>query len=157
MWSTAWSAPVCRSGRINKKILLASDVPENDTDISFVSSDRTSIDLLSHHRYDYIDSTRTSRISTSSSEQSVGSVRFGQRATDIGSFRDFSFMSQESGRSSVASSQLSEEVESEMRRLKLELKQTMEMYSEACKEVVTAKEKERQRVSLAFTNRFGTD
>ena len=32
-------------------------------------------------------------------------------------------------------------MEAEMRRLKLELKQTMEMYSTACKEALTAKEK----------------
>ena len=34
-----------------------------------------------------------------------------------------------------------DEVEAEMRRLKLELKQTMEMYSTACKEALTAKQK----------------
>jgi hypothetical protein len=34
-----------------------------------------------------------------------------------------------------------EDVEAEMRRLKLELKQTMEMYSSACKEALTAKQK----------------
>ena len=34
-----------------------------------------------------------------------------------------------------------EDVEAEMRRLKLELKQTMEMYSTACKEALTAKQK----------------
>ena len=32
-------------------------------------------------------------------------------------------------------------MESEMRRLKLELKQTMEMYSEACREALAAKQK----------------
>jgi len=32
-------------------------------------------------------------------------------------------------------------VEAEMRRLKLELKQTMEMYSTACKEAMAAKQK----------------
>lgn len=34
-----------------------------------------------------------------------------------------------------------DDVEAEMRRLKLELKQTMEMYSTACKEALTAKHK----------------
>lgn len=34
-----------------------------------------------------------------------------------------------------------DDVENEMRRLKLELKQTMEMYSTACKEALTAKQK----------------
>lgn len=34
-----------------------------------------------------------------------------------------------------------DEVEAEMRRLKLELKQTMDMYSTACKEALSAKQK----------------
>lgn len=34
-----------------------------------------------------------------------------------------------------------DEVEAEMRRLKLELKQTMDMYSTACKEALVAKQK----------------
>jgi hypothetical protein len=34
-----------------------------------------------------------------------------------------------------------DDVEAEMRRLKLELKQTMEMYSSACREALTAKQK----------------
>ncbi|CAK9179927.1 unnamed protein product [Ilex paraguariensis] len=42
------------------------------------------------------------------------------------------------------SSQTPHELEDEMRRLKQELKQTMEMYSSACKEAMTAKEKERE-------------
>lgn len=37
--------------------------------------------------------------------------------------------------------QLQEDVEAEMKRLKLELKQTMDMYSAACKEALTAKQK----------------
>ena len=41
-----------------------------------------------------------------------------------------------------------DEMESEMRRLKLELKKTKKMYSEACKEAVIAKEKERLKVSI---------
>lgn len=32
-------------------------------------------------------------------------------------------------------------MEAEIRRLKLELKQTMDMYSSACKEAITAKQK----------------
>lgn len=35
-----------------------------------------------------------------------------------------------------------------MRRLKLELKQTMEMYSTACKEALTAKQKVKEIVFL---------
>lgn len=43
---------------------------------------------------------------------------------------------------------LQREVEAEMRRLKLELKQTMDMYNSACKEAIDAKEKVKQ--SLLF-------
>lgn len=39
---------------------------------------------------------------------------------------------------------IQEEVEAEMRKLKLELKQTIEMYSTACKEALTAKQKVRK-------------
>ena len=37
--------------------------------------------------------------------------------------------------------ELQRDIEAEMRRLKLELKQTMDMYSTACKEALTAKRK----------------
>lgn len=36
---------------------------------------------------------------------------------------------------------MQDDMEAEMRRLKLELKQTMDMYSTACKEALTAKQK----------------
>uniref|UniRef100_A0A5B7BV82 RING-type E3 ubiquitin transferase n=1 Tax=Davidia involucrata TaxID=16924 RepID=A0A5B7BV82_DAVIN len=48
------------------------------------------------------------------------------------------------GSRSSLSSQNPLELEAEMRRLKLELKQTMEMYNSACKEVNTAKQKARE-------------
>ena len=41
----------------------------------------------------------------------------------------------------VCIKKINEEVEAEMRRLKLELKQTMDMYSTACKEALSAKQK----------------
>ncbi|XP_022962087.1 U-box domain-containing protein 35-like isoform X1 [Cucurbita moschata] len=43
-----------------------------------------------------------------------------------------------------ASSQSTRELEAEMKRLKLELKQTMDMYSSACKEAISAKNKARE-------------
>ncbi|VVA19827.1 PREDICTED: U-box domain-containing [Prunus dulcis] len=55
---------------------------------------------------------------------------------------EFSSSSIESGRSWSSTSR--DEMENEMRRLRLELKQTMEMYSMACKEAVTAKHKEKE-------------
>lgn len=49
---------------------------------------------------------------------------------------------------------LQEEVEAEMRRLKLELKQTMEMYSTACKEALTAKQKVQEIISTERLSKF---
>lgn len=86
-----------RPDRIHER-LMCSDFPECDTDISFVSSDRTSVDRLSV-QYDFMDPTRTPRLSTSS-DHSFGSVRFGQRMNDR---PEFSFMSQESGLTSASS------------------------------------------------------
>lgn len=49
---------------------------------------------------------------------------------------------------------MQDEVGAEMRRLKLELKQTMELYSTACKEALTAKQKVlRREVSISCENR----
>lgn len=64
----------------------------------------------------------------------------------LGSIKQFS----EDGRSQkhfetkVKNSKLQDDVEAEMKRLKQELKQTMEMYSKACKEALSAKQKVRQ-------------
>ena len=44
---------------------------------------------------------------------------------------------------------MQEDVEAEMRRLKIELKQTMDMYSTACKEALSAKQKV-QHFSFTF-------
>ncbi|KAI5337636.1 hypothetical protein L3X38_016907 [Prunus dulcis] len=119
----------------------------SDTDISFVSSGRASIDHISPSFYDFgaevampsrhsIGSEMESRSSTSSYSRN--------RLFDMGSPQyEISSCSIESGKSS-SSSQNMDDVEAEMRRLKLELKQTMEMYSMACKEALTAKHKERE-------------
>lgn len=44
-----------------------------------------------------------------------------------------------------------DDVEAEMRRLKQELKQTMDMYSTACKEALAAKQKVIDFESIQFT------
>lgn len=84
-----------RSDRSNDRLMF-SDFPESDTDISFVSSDRTSVDRPSM-QYDYIDLTRTPRLSTSSDHS------FGQRMNDMSPKPDFSFLSQDSGMTSSSS------------------------------------------------------
>ncbi|XP_019447617.1 PREDICTED: U-box domain-containing protein 35-like [Lupinus angustifolius] len=109
------------------------DFGESDTDISFVSSDRPSSGRTSSV-YDFIDSARTSRASTSS-DRSFGSSRLGLKFNDP--------MSSDSTATSFSNSSqnMDEAVEADMRRLKLELKQTMEMYSTACREALTAQHK----------------
>ncbi|XP_020108087.1 U-box domain-containing protein 51-like isoform X2 [Ananas comosus] len=106
---------------------------DSSSDISFVSSGRPSVD-----RYQY-----PPRLSSGSEglDRSFETVRTPQTSVDSYSTRnDFSSFSQSSGGSSW-SSQAFEDVESEMRRLRLQLKQTMDMYSTACKEALIAKQK----------------
>ncbi|KAH1049351.1 hypothetical protein AAZX31_08G027300 [Glycine max] len=130
-------SPFTRPGRGNCR--YESTIP--DSDISFVSSGRPSVDRLFPSMYDDMDSGMNTRLSTGSDfdVRSFGSSFSGAKSIDHG---DYSFSSQDSG-TSMSSSMFSasEEVEAEVRRLKLELKQTMEMYSSVCKEATTAKQK----------------
>ncbi|KAK7402384.1 hypothetical protein VNO78_14610 [Psophocarpus tetragonolobus] len=115
------------------------DFPESDTDMSFVSSERPSSGRSSLV-YEYLDPGRTSRLSTSS-DHSFGSTRLGLRFNDPNS-PDRSFSHESSITSySYSSQSMDEAAEADMRRLKLELKQTMEMYSTACREALTAQQK----------------
>ncbi|KAI3892081.1 hypothetical protein MKW92_016863 [Papaver armeniacum] len=116
-----------------------------DTDISYVSSGRPSVDRMFPSLYDNFDPVRTPpRLSNSSDmdgRKSFESLRMGggPRSVDLQYSSDFSMISQDSKMSSSSSNM--DEVEAEMRRLKLELKQTMDMYSSACKEALSAKQK----------------
>ncbi|XP_062110945.1 U-box domain-containing protein 35-like [Humulus lupulus] len=136
-------SPFARRRNLNS-IYNAGAFYESDTDISFVSSDRPSTDRPSSVFYDYIDPGRNSRVSTSS-DNSFGSFRPGPKFCDLSSLHDVSTISLESDMTGCSfSSQGLDEVETEMRRLKLELKQTMDMYSAACREALTAKQKEKE-------------
>ncbi|WJX48192.1 non-specific serine/threonine protein kinase [Trifolium repens] len=118
----------------------------SDSDISFVSSGRPSVDRMFPSLYEEMDSGSglTPRLSGGSDYdvRSFGSSFSGAKSIDQ---TEYSFSSQDSGNGMSMSSQPrisnSDEVEAEMRRLRLELKQTMEMYSTACKEALTAKQK----------------
>ncbi|XP_073226115.1 U-box domain-containing protein 35 isoform X2 [Cicer arietinum] len=115
-----------------------------DSDISFVSSGRPSVDRMFPSLYEEMDSQTgmTPRLSIGSDFdlRSFGSSFSGAKSIDQ---NDYSFSSQDSGMSMSSQPRISnsDEVEAEMRRLRLELKQTMEMYSTACKEALTAKQK----------------
>ncbi|EFH56837.1 kinase, partial [Arabidopsis lyrata subsp. lyrata] len=134
--SESFRSPFTRRG--NGKSYGDLSVPESD--ISFISSGRPSIDRIFPSLYDNNDPTRTPpRLSNFSdmdySSNLDQSSNYGRRSVDLNSPTDF-----ESERFSSASQSI-DDVEAEMRRLKLELKQTMEMYSTACKEALTAKQK----------------
>ncbi|KAI4381150.1 hypothetical protein MLD38_007257 [Melastoma candidum] len=111
-----------------------------DSDISFTSSGRPSIDRLFPSVYDNSEPLRLSNSTTSDLDyKSITSSSFDLTSQQL----DFSSGSQESGRLSL-SSQNMDDVEAEMRRLRQELKQTIDMYSTACKEALTAKQKARE-------------
>ncbi|KAF3437275.1 hypothetical protein FNV43_RR20028 [Rhamnella rubrinervis] len=113
-----------------------------DSDISFVSSGRPSVDRMFPSFYDSMEIGTPPRYSNSSEYdiKSFASSVSGAKSIDMSSSQlEFSSTSCESANS--WSSENMDEVEAEMRRLRLELKQTMDMYSTACKEALTAKQK----------------
>ncbi|CAJ2674830.1 U-box domain-containing protein 35-like [Trifolium pratense] len=137
------------------------ELPMPDSDISFVSSGRPSTDRLFpsiyNHNYNSESSFSNPRLSYSSDTDgnySFESINYGRRSIDIGT-PDFSTFSNDSDGLSSSTSNM-DDVEAEMRRLKLELKQTMEMYSTACKEALTAQQKavELQRWKLEEERRL---
>ncbi|CAN8258693.1 unnamed protein product [Cochlearia groenlandica] len=120
------------------------------SDISFMSSGRPSTSTIDSPSciYEFPDSGLTPRTS-SSSGKSRGSMHLGIRFNDTNIQHDFSFVSQDSDRTSCSCSPKNlGEVEAEMRRLKQELKHTIDMYGSACREALAAKQeaKELQRL-----------
>jgi len=102
-----------------------------ESDISFVSGGRPSIDRIFNPRLSTSDSVDGSFEMQSPRNSVGGGYSFGT---------GFSSISQDSTSSSLTM----EDVEAEMKKLRLELKQTMEMYSTACKEALTAKQKAKE-------------
>ncbi|KAI4380216.1 hypothetical protein MLD38_006433 [Melastoma candidum] len=117
-----------------------------DSDISFVSSGRPSVDRVLPSLYDNMDG----RLSSSSDIDGIYSFDnnfLGRRSVDTIFHNEFSYASQDSDKSFTSSSPnvlAQDDLETEMRRLRMELKQTMEMYSSACKEALTAKQKAKE-------------
>ncbi|KAG5226246.1 U-box domain-containing protein [Salix suchowensis] len=124
---------------------LARYEPVSDSDISFVSSGRPSTDRMFPAFHDVLETGMVPRLSNSSDYdyRSFGSSNSGNKSIDVGSQYNFSSTSEESG-TSWSSSQNMDDMEAEMWRLRQELKQTMDMYSSACKEALTAKQKARE-------------
>ncbi|KAL3844341.1 hypothetical protein ACJIZ3_001744 [Penstemon smallii] len=114
-----------------------------ETDISFVSCGRQSVDMYPSFNESY-DGVRTPpRLSGFSDMDNFDSWLPGRKSIDVKTPSDLSFSSLENDKSSTGQNNM-DEVEAEMRRLKQELKQTMDMYSTACKEALSAKEKAKE-------------
>ncbi|MCI21950.1 U-box domain-containing protein 52-like, partial [Trifolium medium] len=89
----------------------------------------------------YNNSETGPRISSSSDPEessSFESIFQGRKSMDSFLPPEFTSLSFDSERLSSSTSQAVDDMEAEMRRLKLELKQTLEMYNTACKEALTA-------------------
>ncbi|XP_030535781.1 U-box domain-containing protein 35 isoform X2 [Rhodamnia argentea] len=124
----------------NKSFELSS----TDSDISFVSTGRPSTDHMLPSLYDNVEPGRLSSTSSDFDNNSFASSFSGNKSFDMTlQPLDFSSSPPESGRMSL-SAQNMDDVQAEMRRLRLELQQTIDMYSTACKEALTAKQKARE-------------
>ncbi|KAF7820570.1 U-box domain-containing protein 35 [Senna tora] len=128
-------SPFTRGGNQGHKP-YGSFIPDSDSDISFVSGARPSLDRLFPITYEERHS-NGSDYDGRSSDSSYSAAK----SIDMEYPQDdYSFNSQDTVASSIHFSN-KDDMEAEMRRLKLELKQTMEMYSTACKEALTARQK----------------
>ncbi|KAL4575278.1 hypothetical protein LXL04_022120 [Taraxacum kok-saghyz] len=132
-------SPFNRGRGLNAKLLCGE---LSDTDISFVSSgrpscgDRMSAAAAMYYETDLSPTAPTPRLSTAS-DRTFGALYYGNKGPDMG------YMLSSTSRNSKAStsSRTVDDVDNEMRRLKMELEKTMEMYSTACKDALTAKQK----------------
>ncbi|KAL2236842.1 UNVERIFIED_CONTAM: U-box domain-containing protein 52 [Sesamum indicum] len=113
-----------------------------ETDISFVSSGRRSVDVYPTYSESFEGSLTPPRLSGFSDVDSQGydSWTTGRRSLDILPLD----LAASPEPDKAFSGQTMDEVEAEMRRLKQELKQTMDMYSTACKEALSAREKAKE-------------
>ncbi|KAH0669948.1 hypothetical protein KY285_024089 [Solanum tuberosum] len=145
-------SPFNRGKGINRSY---GDLSVAESDLSFVSSGRPSstfpISMDSSHdlglppRLSNSSDTDAKysapRLSNSSETESRLSFGSSFSATRLSEANGFSSNSFDSGNGSWSSPSNMEDIEAEMRRLKQELKQTMDMYSSACKEALSAKHK----------------
>ncbi|CAN4097396.1 unnamed protein product [Withania somnifera] len=145
-------SPFNRDKGINRSY---GDLSVGESDLSFVSSTRPSSDRTFPISIDSQDLGLPPRLSNSSdtdikysaprlsnsseteSRLSFGSSYSATRLSEVNALSN----SFESGNGSWSSTNNLEDIEAEMKRLKQELKQTMDMYSTACKEALSAKHK----------------
>ncbi|XP_027190554.1 U-box domain-containing protein 52-like isoform X2 [Cicer arietinum] len=138
----SFTSPFTRKGYNGKQYMESS---MTDSDISFISTGRASIDRmlppLCNNSEAGMSNPRLSSSSEPDGNYSFESIYQGKMSSDFSIPPEFTSLSFDSERLSSSSSQAVDDMEAEMRRLKLELKQTMEMYNTACKEALTAQQK----------------
>ncbi|KAL1364117.1 hypothetical protein AAHE18_03G195100 [Arachis hypogaea] len=131
-----FSSPINKLGRPEAKPYEPS---MTQCDISFVNG-KPGVDKLFSSLYDEsVDDGAPPRLSLGS-DFGVNLLDCAFTSQETANFSDgYSFNSQDSGASSSLA--ILDEVETEMRRLKLELEQSMDVYSTACREALVAKQK----------------
>ncbi|KAI3721821.1 hypothetical protein L2E82_32840 [Cichorium intybus] len=112
----SFKSPFTRPGRAANAKLM--ELPELDTDISFVGNARQSTDRMSIGNYYDLDLGMTDRNPDEFSSSSIES------------------------RGSISSQNYMDEADNEMKKLKMELVKRMDLYTVACKDAGSAKEKE---------------
>ncbi|KAL2637648.1 hypothetical protein AAZV13_06G071600 [Glycine max] len=138
--SETFRSPFTRKGYSGRQY---GNTPKPDMDISFPSTGRKSIENFfpSLNSDTGMSNPRLSLGSDIDGSFSFESMHHGRKSMETGTPPEFSSLSFESDRHSSSTSQAVDDMEAEMRRLKLELKQTMELYNTACKEAFTAQQK----------------
>ncbi|KAI4379719.1 hypothetical protein MLD38_005978 [Melastoma candidum] len=136
-------SPFTREKGTNGKAYGECTLP--DSDISFVSSGRPKAKHILPPIHDSMDlgHARLSSISDLDGIYNFEQFQRGRQSVDTISRYELSYASQSSDHSYSSSSPRvgQDDLEVEMRKLRLELKQTMEMYTTACKEALSAKQK----------------
>ncbi|KAI4376372.1 hypothetical protein MLD38_014141 [Melastoma candidum] len=139
-------SPFTRGKGTNGKAYGECTLP--DSDISFVSSGRPNAECILPPMYDSMDQGHARLSSGSDLDGIYNFEQFqrGRQSLDTISRCELSYASQDSNHSYSSSSPRvgQDDLEAEMRKLRLELKQTMEMYSTACKEALCAKQKAKE-------------
>ncbi|XP_047325069.1 U-box domain-containing protein 35-like [Impatiens glandulifera] len=117
---------------------MTSSSSRSNTEISFVSG-RDSFESNRMPTTSFI-----SNMSDDDARESFESFNHGRKSTESMTHKHTQSFDDSESDVSPSSSQEVDDVDIEMRRLKQQLKQTMEMYSSACKEALTAKQKTKE-------------
>ncbi|XP_057989883.1 U-box domain-containing protein 52 [Hevea brasiliensis] len=116
-----------------------------EMDVSYASSVRPTSKRMFPSFHDHSESVMSPQYAMGNDydDRSFGSMYSASTSIDMDSQYNYSCSSQDTGQTSWHSHNMND-VESEIRRLRLELKQTMDMYNSACREALSAKQKTRE-------------